>query len=303
MKLQNNKSNKNILPNESLYNITLRDCDGSREYLNDLNKFLQIDKKENKKTLSFNKSKYIEEADQFSKTLYYVPKKKVNFVPVNLLSYGNSSSNLPYKKIKNDSSNSKFFSDNESNTVYFNHGYNKKNIDLEYMNFKTNFILKFSKNINKYDKLFSYADYVSDNSKKSVTEGIKMLKNYSEKKDRILFDNMELSDKNLYNWKENIIYIFEIETLWQKITDIILRELKNTRELMLVLSKKNKELTEENKKLSDDVYKLNEFIRVNDIYNKADTVKKKIRHFYDLKQDFERKENMGMMNIHRLENE
>jgi hypothetical protein len=171
------------------------------------------------------------------------------------------------------------------------------------MNFKTNFILKFAKNINNYDKLFSFTNYVSENNKKYVYEGIKMLKNYSEKKDRILFDNMEISDKCLYNWKENVILIFESECIWQKITDIILKELKNTRELMLTLAKKNKEFTDENKKLSDDLKKLNEFIRVNDFYNKAETEKKKMKTFYELKKDFERKENMGLMNIHRLEDE
>ena len=107
----------------------------------------------------------------------------------------------------------------------------------------------------------------------------------------------------LYNWKENVILIFESECIWQKITDIILKELKNTRELMLTLAKKNKEFTDENKKLSDDLKKLNEFIRVNDFYNKAETEKKKMKTFYELKQDFERKENMGLMNIHRLEDE
>lgn len=321
MKLQKVKTNPQ---NDSLYNITLRDYDGSREYLNDLNKFLLIDKekennenkKKDKRNWSFCKTKYIDEANQFSKTLNYLPKNKINFVPSNLLSYGNPSTNMAYKRINNSNKKSensiKIFNENnkelnnsnnflESNSIYYNHGYNKKNIDSEYMNFKTNFILKFSKNVNNYDKLGSITDTISENNKKLVSDGIKKLKRYAEKKDRVLFDNMEVSDKNLYNWKENIILFFETETIWQKISDIILKELKNTRELMLILAKKNKELTDENKIFSDKIYKLNEFIRVNDFHNKSETMKKKMRNFYEKKQEFERKENMDFMNIHRLE--
>merc|ERR1711957_615868 len=102
-----------------------------------------------------------------------------------------------------------------------------------------------------YDKINSLTDSVSENNKKLVADGIKKLKNLSEKKDRILFDNKETSDGSLYNWKENIILFFEFETIWQKITDIVLKELKNTRDLMIVLAKKNNEMTEISKTNAD----------------------------------------------------
>lgn len=298
---------KNILHNESAYNNSLKDMEGSKEYLNDLNKFLIIDNQMamGKKSLSYSKSKYIEEADQASKTLNYIPKKNIKFVPSNLLSYGNPSTNMAYKtsSIDNLIGNKTNGDSNNSNTIYYKQGFNNKSIDTEYINFKTNFILKFSKNVGNYEKLSLFTDSVSENNKKLVTDGIKKLKNLSEKKDRILFDNNEVGDRSLYNWKENIILFFEFETIWQKITDIVLKELKNTRDLMIVLAKKNNELTEVSKENSDKIYKLSEFIRVNDINNKAETMKKKMRHFYEKKQEFERKENQDFINIYRLEEE
>lgn len=296
---------KNIVHNESAYNSSLKDFDGSREYLNDLNKFLLIDNQMGKKSYSYSKSKYIEEADQASKTLNYLPKKNIKFVPSNLLSYGNPSTNMAYKTSSMENLMGKISPKNDihSNSIYYKQGFNNKSIDTEYINFKTNFILKFSKNIGNFDKLGSFTDSVSDNNKKLVVDGIKKLKNLSEKKDRILFDNNEISDKSLYNWKENIILFYEYETIWQKITDIILKELKNTRELMIVLAKKNNELTETTKENAQKINKLTDFIRINDISNKAETTKKKMRHFYEKKQEFERKENLDFINIYRLEEE
>jgi hypothetical protein len=89
----------------------------------------------------------------------------------------------------------------------------------------------------------------------------------------------------------------------QKINDIILKELKNTRELMLVIAKKNNEMTEDSKENSDKIYKLTEYIRINDIKNKAETIKKKMKHFYEQKQEYEKRENLNFINKIRLEDE
>jgi hypothetical protein len=321
---------KNVIHSESAYNSSLKDLEGTRDFLNDLNKFLYINNQTAKKPINYSKSKYIEQADQASKTLNYLPKKNIKFVPTNLFSYGTgspsgiNSPNLNYRSSsidnfllnkKNSQSPLTSTQNNQNNDVilnsqYYKQGFQNKKLDSDYINFKTNFILKFSKNVGNYDKLISLVDSVSDNNKIWVLDGIKKLKSLSEKKDRIFFDNIEIGEnkdnkdnKSIFNWKENIILFFEFETIWQKITDIILKELKNTRELMLALGKRNNELTEINKENNDKIYKLNEFIRVNDMNNKAETMKKKIKNFYKKKQEFERKENLDFINLHRLEEE
>ena len=63
------------------------------------------------------------------------------------------------------------------------------------------------------------------------------------------------------------------------------------------------EMSDVTKENSDKIYKLNEFIRVNDIQNKAETIKKKMRHFYEDKKEFERKENLDIINTFKLEEE
>ena len=70
---------------------------------------------------------------------------------------------------------------------------------------------------------------------------------------------------------------------------------------MIDLAKKNNELTETTKENTEKIYELTEFIRTNDINNKAETIKKKINHFYVKKQEYERKENLDIINIYRLE--
>ncbi len=312
MKLQNVKS---LLENESAYIRSIKENGGKKDYLNELNNFLKVEN-QIKGTINnsrdFSKQKYFNEADEISKSLTYIPKSRIKFLPSNLMSYGNPSSNIAYKKSQ-DLTNSKSLNNgnntttnNElynSNSIYYNYGYNNKSIDQDYLNFKTNFILKFSKNISNYEKLFLIIDCVSENNRKFITESFVKLKNLSEKKDRILFDNNEIKNSSNFNWKENIILFFEFESIWQKISDIVLKELKSTREIMISLAKKNTDLEAKVQENTTELYNLNEFIRINDMHNKAATQKKKLKHFYDMKQDYERKENLNLINLHRLEDE
>lgn len=263
---------------------------------------ININQRENDKT------KYLKEADNISKTLTYIPKKNVKFIPSNLMSYGNPSTNIAYRKSTDSISKSNTFSTgnielHNSNSVYLNYGFNKKNVDVEYLNFKTNFILKFSKNISIYDKIFLNMDAVSDNNKKFVSENFMKLKSLSEKKDRILFDNNEVKNSSNFNWKEMIILFFEFESKWQKIIDIVTKELKSTREIMISLAKKNTELEKLSEDYAEEIASLSEFIKINDLENKATAEKKKLKHFYDMKQEFEKKENLNLINLHRLEEE
>jgi len=302
---------KNHMENECAYIRSMKEIDGKKDYLNDLHNFLRVEN-QIKNSISysrdFTKSKYLNEADEGSKTLSYIPKRNVKFIPSNLLSYGNPSTNIAYKKsqeissLKGTNNNSNIDKSN-SNSVFYNYGFHNKNVDTDYINFKTNFILKFAKNISNYDKIFQNVDAVSDNNKKLISESLTKLKNLSEKKDRILFDNNEITNTNNFNWKENIILFFEFETIWQKICEIVLKELKSTREILITLAKRNNDFEAQLKENSSEINNLNEFIRINDMQNKATTQKKKMKHFYEMKQEYERKENLNMINLHRLEDE
>lgn len=312
MKLQNGKR---LLESESAYIRSIKDLEGNKDYLNDLHNFLKVEnqiKSSINFSKDFTKSRYLSEADDASRTLSYIPKRNVKFIPSNLMSYGNPSSNMAYKKSQEnpnpkantvrEATNANFDSSNGS-SVFYNYGFHNKSVDADYLNFKTNFILKFSKNVSNYEKIFQVMDSVSDNNKKFVSESFVKLKGLSEKKDRILFDNNELKSSTNFNWKENIILFYEFETIWQKISEIILKELRSTREIMISLAKKNTDLEGQVKDNAAEIYNLSEFIRINDLHNKAATQKKKLKHFYDMKQDYERKENLNMINLHRLEDE
>ncbi len=319
MKLQNGKS---LLEQESAYMRSMKHIESNKDYLNDLQSFLKVENQiKNSINFSkdFTKSRYLSEADEVSRTLTYIPKRNVKFIPSNLMSYGDPGSNIGLKKSQQQHENNNNFksktvrepnshlldrsnNDNTHNSVFYNYGFHNKTVDAEYLNFKTNFILKFAKNISKYEKIFHIMDSVSDNNKKFVSESFMKLKSLSEKKDRILFDNNEVKNTtSSFSWKENIILFYEFETIWQKICDLILKELKSSKEVMISLAKKNTDLEAQVQANTAEIYNLTEFIRINDLHNKAATQKKKLKHFYDMKQEFERRENLNLVNMNRLE--
>ena len=120
-----------------------------------------------------------------TKKISYIPKRKIEFIPSNLMSYGNPNQNLMENLNRNSNSpNSNF---NFKNILLDNY----KNIDIEYMNFKTNFILRFAKNISNYDKIIGFLDSLTYISKTNYREIFFKLKNLSEKKDKILFETKD----------------------------------------------------------------------------------------------------------------
>ena len=94
--------------------------------------------------------------------------------------------------------------------------------EYDYLNFKTNYILKFAKNIENFEKFSKYFDFISENNKKSFIDHFETLKKLSEKKDRILFDVINPNNKlnnSIDNWKECSILFYEFEVYWQKLAE------------------------------------------------------------------------------------
>jgi len=303
----------------------------NREYLNELNRFLKIESqlKNNLKTIktsrkkSSSNSNYLGDlASDSHQSISYIPKRKVKFIPGNLISHADTNS-IPIKiksQEKNVSKslfslNNSLISMNNNNNksnydvdlVYNEYGIKNNSVDPEYLNFKTNFILKFSKNIAQYEKLYIYTDAVSDNYKRNLAlDNMKKLKNLSEKKDRMFFEDSQVKNNantSYFNWKEMIIFFFEFETLLQKIFDIVFKELKNTKDLMISIAKKSIGLESQLKEKDQELSQINEFIKENDLHGKMKVYKQKQNNYDELKKECQRKENLNMINVYRLEEE
>ena len=188
----------------------------------------------------------------------------------------------------------------------------KNQNDLDLMSFKTNFIIKFSRNLENYDKIFSLIDKVSENNRKFACDYYYRIKSLAERKDKIIFNtniftqsqNKDMIKNELFeNWKENISVMFEFESYWQKLVELILKELRSFYEKNIDLNKKVKDkdcfiINKEN-----EINQLTDYIKKNDINNKALTKKKKSNEIKEIRTEYDKKDKLNMMNVYRLEEE
>ena len=184
--------------------------------------------------------------------------------------------------------------------------------DLDLLSFKTNYIVKFSRNLENYDKIYSLLDRVSENNKKIAFDYYYRIKSLTEKKDKVIFNtsvfaqnfNREKSMGSvLDNWKENIYIMYEFESYWQKIVELILKELKVYYEKNIDLNKKVKDKDSFLISKENEINSLNDYIKKNDINYKALVKKKKSNEIKDLKAEYDKKEKLNIINMYRLEEE
>jgi len=266
-----------------------------------------------------NKRNYDLEIEKASKVISYVPKNNVRFIPSDIKSYGNLNNfdfsktninNSTYNKMPDYLQHSKtqnnFFKFQNNNLNYGNdnsHAINLNNIDMDYLNFKTNFLLKFSNNINKYNKLLTVIETLAYNNKKIFHEKIQKLKGLAENKDKILLEGHNAKNQNITTWKNTLIYIYESENLWQKITQNLLKEFKKNLDSNIVLMKKVEDCEEELDQKNKKIEELNEFIRINDIHTKISKFNKTLEMVNDVKAHYEKKENKSLIEMFNMENQ
>ena len=188
----------------------------------------------------------------------------------------------------------------------------KNQNDLDLLAFKTNFIVKFSRNLENYDKIFLLIDRVSESNKKIAFEYYYRIKSLTEKKDKIIFNTIifnqiQNKEKNMNalfeNWKENITIMFEFESYWQKLIELILKELKGYNEKNIDLNKKVKDKDCFIMNKDNEINQLNDYIKKNDIHHKALAKKKKQNEIKEIKSEYDKKDKLNMMSVYRLEEE
>jgi hypothetical protein len=257
-------------------------------------------------------------------SISYLPKNRIKFTPLNLMSYpspnkfsiGNKHNS---RSDKIEDSLMPFQMGNKNETSSNGTNYMMSGSENEFLTFKTNFILKFAKNVEVYDKVNKYLDIISDSNKKNIFDYFRRIRTCTDKKDQILFDSMNYNiltennknnesnsnkaNSNYKHWKECTILFYEFEVFWLKLSDIILKELKSAKDSNILLAKKNSDQTNIISQREKEVSELNELIETHDIYNKTQKAKKKNSELNEIKEEYNRKDKINVFNVYRLEEE
>ena len=179
-----------------------------------------------------------------------------------------------------------------------------ENEEIDYMRFKSNFLLKFASNHESYDKLLNNFNIVSLGNQKILKEHFKNIKALSDKKERILFDSAGNSSvSNVVQVKDYTKLFYEFEFFWLRLSEILFKELKSLKDDNMQLLKKHKD--EENSKdvKEGEIVKLTKFIQENDVNYKSIMNGKKLRDLNEIKEEYEKKDKINLLNTYRLEEE
>jgi hypothetical protein len=328
---------------DSKVDISLRDIySANSKASNDLHEFFKVDsivstkkKKELEKIRKIAKTRFLSKEEEENKKLgngslndkislenevhiSYLPKRKVKFTPMNIMSYPNPASSkftinnnninfLPHQYTNQASNVEKF---NSEKLPIKNSGYSKQ--ENEYMNFKTSYVLKYARNMENFDKLKVYLDMISDDNKKYVTEYFKKIKFCSERKDNALFDatnfNMifDKSNKNsnsYQQWKDITIIFHELEVYWIKFAEIFLREMKGYKDNNIQLSKRVNDIGLTLVSKEKELAEVNSVIENFDLRNKLVKEKRKQVELNEIRQEYDKKDKVNMYQVFRLEEE
>ena len=323
---------------DSKYDISLRDIISAKSS-NDLTGYFNIQSMTNSKKKVIDKSnketqmKFQNESiEKMSKKneipkldltsrIVYLPKRKVKFTPMNMMSYPNPGSSrftIDGDKKENKvmpmqfhyNKNEKLTKEKESKDHAPNfYAFNKT--ESEYLTFKTNYVLKFARNVEAYEKMSKYLDLISDENKKYILDYFRKLKLITDKKDRILFDamncnlmtNSSTSSENYQHWKDITILFHELEVFWLKFSEIALKELKATKDENTHLSKKVSDQSNSLKMKENEIEQLNGLIEAHDLNSKNQKVKKQKSELEKIKEEYEKKEKVNVLQVFRLEEE
>jgi hypothetical protein len=228
-----------------------------------------------------------------SKVISYLPKSKVKLTPASFINNQHKITSLiPKEKEKKFEGNSLFNRYQIANT--------KKEDDNIKVAFKTSYMLKFAKNMDRYDKLVKKLDCLSGNTKNITIDNYYKIKGLSENKDHLLFERLS-HDSN--SWKDCVKLFFDFETYWLNIAEVILKELIHYNQSNFDYSKKNGVLDNINENYKREIDYLKKYIEDNDIEYKAMIKNKGIKEVDSMKRELAHKEKMSLNSISKLEEE
>jgi len=184
----------------------------------------------------------------------------------------------------------------------------KSSSEINFIEFKTNIIMKFAKSFNIFNHLPSYFENLSDVNKHYIKDCYYKLKVLLEKRENVLFDFEKLITNfnlvnNLEKWKNYLDVFYNFEILMEKMVDTTFKEHKQyVTECNLkqkIIEEKDIELNTKNK----EIERLKKFIDDNNLNYKSKNKQSKTSEKGTLISEYEKKDRLNQINIFRLEEE
>lgn len=165
--------------------------------------------------------------------------------------------------------------------------------------FRTDYLIKFSKNAENLKKLKGNVEILSDN-KRNICDGYttKINKIYSSFNQFIFKENFQLEYyrtvlSNYYEYTTNIIKLF----------NELYSEIKSLKDKNLMLEKFSRQKDAELSSKENEIDEINHYISKYELTSKAKSNKNAINSIKGIEKDFIRKENAYVITIYRLEEE
>lgn len=235
---------------------------------------------------------------------------------LNKLNLSNSASKT-YNKIKLKYLPKKIFNVPKKNNVPLIFIKEKKNLSLsltksllliergvyekEKHKFKSEYMVKIIKNMDKYLKTKNnYIEYLSDEKKSLVEKYYSSLKIYNNEFIDFLFDDL-MRNIDFFLWKKLIIYISERLNNHYIILEKVLKELSESKEQNIILNKKNNIQKYELNNSSNQIEIMNNVIKEN---KKSMSERSKSQKIYKNNiENLKKSENLAKLEVYRLKSE
>jgi len=187
----------------------------------------------------------------------------------------------------------------------------KSKNEVDFIEFKTNIVVKFAKSYTIFNHFPSYFDNFNEANKHLIKDCFYKIRILLEKRENVLFDFDKLITNfslvsNLEKWKDYLEVFYNFENLMEKMMDTTFKEQK---QLFSENNLKQKILEEKDKEIefkTKEVDKLKKFIEENHLLTNPPANKNNNKLNGEkgtLLSEYEKRERLNQINIFRLEEE
>jgi hypothetical protein len=252
--------------------------------------------------------------------LKYLPKRKLRNINISTspkINNKENNNNLFFHTQKPLSGKNKNNSNNEnSNERFIIEDLFKKeevndlvHIESEFLQFRTSYILEYSKNSEHLRKIAKYFDVIKDDKKNIAVDLYdKLLKIYDEN-NKVIFNKPNLNETITFDtWKNMVILFSDFTHIIINLLSILFSEIKVSKSKILSLTKKTSDQSNFIIQQTKDFNEINTYIRKHELNNFTHNKKSQLKRDKEFQLQtsqitFTKKENAYIMTIHRLEEE
>jgi hypothetical protein len=174
--------------------------------------------------------------------------------------------------------------------------------EADFMTYRTNYMLKFSRNFEAYDRIFRYFEHFNEGAKRHIIDLFNKMKSVNDSRDKIIFDQAK-AECNIEFYKNVVNLQYEQEVAFLRLLENSVKEVRKYKENNNELFRRENEALGSKEEYGKELSKLKKLVDDNDINYKDMVRKKKLNETHKVKEEFERRERVNMIQNFRLEEE